>query len=186
MKTIKAIALPALLWALLIPTAALAQPVDEPWGDGPGFGRPDFGRGPLSGRLAQKLELSEEQKTQIEAMHGEHRDEIEPLVAEVREARQSVGDLMMSEAFDEEALRAAAQLAADVHVELTVIRARHRNELKSVLTAEQLERLAELRDERRERRPDVRDRPGFRGRRPFGRRPDGRPGRGFGSGLGNW
>ena len=143
MKTLKTLSLAALAAALLFPASVLvAQPPDGP----PGFGGGFHGRGPLLDHLAEKLELSEGQVAEIEALRESHREEMEPLMEKARAARHAVGDLMRSEAFDEETVRSAARQAADIHVEMTVLRARHHSELKSVLTPEQQEMAAELRE----------------------------------------
>ena len=158
---------------LLLPTSALfAQPPDEPGFGGPEFGRGFPGRGFMFARLAEELELSEAQKSEIEALRETHFSQVEPLMEEARTARQGVGELMRNDAFDEQSVRIAAQQAADLQVELTVLRARHMSELRSVLTPKQQEKAAELREEWQEGRRRFRDRPG-RGswdeEGPFGR-----------------
>lgn len=169
----------ALMAILLLPaTALLAQPPEGPGSEEPGFGRPGFERGFLRGRLAEELELSEAQKAEIETLRESHWEEIEPLMEQARESRQAVGDLMRADELDEAAVRSAAQQAADLHVELTVIRARHHSELRSVLTPEQQEKAAELREKWQERREEFRGRSG----RGSGRGPRGA----FGRERGRW
>jgi Spy/CpxP family protein refolding chaperone len=179
MKTLKTLTLAALVATLLLPASVLmAQP---PGGPGEGRGR-GFGgdeefpfREFLFERMAEKLELSDGQKAEIEAIRDGHRNDIEPLREKARAARHAVGDLMRADAFDEATVRTAAREAADIEVELMVIRARHRSELKSVLTPEQQEKAAELRQQWQEKADQ------FRGR---GRGVDRGPGRGFDRGAG--
>ena len=106
----------------------------------------------------RQLELSDGQKAEIEDLRVGQREEVEPLREKARAARHAVGDLMRADAFDEATVRTAARQAADIEVELMVIRARHRSELKSVLTPEQQEKAAELREQWQERAEQFRGR----------------------------
>lgn len=189
MKTLKTLTLAALVATLLLPASVLmAQPPDGR-GGGSGEGR---GRGPgrdfggdgefpfrefMFERMAEKLELSDGQKAEIEDLRVGQREEVEPLREKARSARHAVGDLMRADAFDEATVRTAARQAADIEVELMVIRARHRSELKSVLTPEQQEKATELREQWQERAEQFRGRGHGRG---FDR------GAGPGQGLGRW
>jgi Spy/CpxP family protein refolding chaperone len=180
MRTLKTLKFAALAVALLFPASVLvAQPPDSPagFGDGPGFGHGFPGRGFMLDRLAEELELSDGQKTEIEALRLSHREQLGPLMEQAREARHAVGALMRSEAFDEETIRSAARQAADIHVELTILRARHHSELKSVLTPEQQEKAAELRERWQESSEHSRGRPARGFGRGAGRGPRDAPGR---------
>ena len=171
MKTLKKLSFAALVAALLLPASALmAQPPVAPgdqeggFGDGPGRGpagdRGSLFREFLFERMAETLELSEGQQAEVEALRVGHREEIEPMIEKARAARHAVGDLMRAYAFDEETVRKAARQAADTEVELMVTRARHHNELRSVLTPEQQEKAAQLREGWQERRQAFRGGPG--------------------------
>jgi Spy/CpxP family protein refolding chaperone len=127
--------------------------------------------------MAETLDLSDGQKAEIEDLRVGQREEVEPLKEKARAARHAVGDLMRADAFDEATVRTAARQAADIEVELMVIRARHRSELKSVLTPEQQEKAAELREQWQERAEQFRGRGFDRGAGP---------GRGPGKGPGRW
>jgi len=176
MKTLKTFSFAALATALLIPASVVvAQPPDGPpdFGGERGFGRGFPDRGLIHERMAEELELSEGQKADLETLRDRHREDMEPLVEQYRAARHAVGDLMRSEAFDEETVRTAAREAADLEVERMVLRLRHRSELKSVLTPEQQEKAAELRRGWQERGERFRDRRPGRGPGPGpGRKPD--------------
>ena len=184
MKTLKTFSFAVLAATLLFPASVLvAQPPDGPpgFGDGPGRGSGEGrGEGIMFERMAEKLDLSEGQKAEIEALRDSHREQAEPIIEQARAARHAVGDLMRSDAFDEETIRSAAQQAADIQVELTVLRARHHSEMQSILTPEQQEKAAELREQWREKGSR------FRGRddRGFGRGPGRGPDSGFGGGPG--
>ena len=152
MKTLRIFSFVALA-AVLIMTAAVAQPPGEPkpFDDEPGFGRGFAERGFMHEHLAEELELTEGQRAEIETLRASHREQMEPLVEQYRAARHAIGDLMRSQAFDEGTVRAAAREAADLEVELMVLRFRHRSELRSVLTPEQQDKAAELRAAWKER-----------------------------------
>lgn len=179
MKTLKTFCFAALA-AVLVIAAAVAQPPDglADFSDESETGRGFPERGFMHERIAEELELTEGQKAELEALRASHWEQMEPLVERYRAARHAVGDLMRSRTFDEETVRAAAREAADKEIELVVLRLRHRDELESVLTPEQQDKAAELREGWRERSERFRGRPGHRhGRGPGRSGGDRAPGR---------
>jgi Spy/CpxP family protein refolding chaperone len=129
--------------------ALVAQPPapGPPHGGGPGLDEPPF----LLERMTEELELSAGQVGEIEGLLETHRIETAGLKAEAKVAHDNLRELVEGDQFDETAVRAAAERAAGLHVELTVERARLRSAIGGILTPEQRERAAELRSERRER-----------------------------------
>ena len=144
-----------------VPGSAVAQ-------SGPGYGPGDGGYGPHGGfhgdsaggdgggilrffehalpRLAERLELSDEQVAQIQAILEEARPDIEKyveLLKERREAYRAAND--DPTVFDEVAFRAhAADQQAD-QVELMVLAGTATADIFQVLTPEQREQLEEMR-----------------------------------------
>jgi protein CpxP len=131
-------------------SAASAQPRGPRGGEGRFGGPPGMGRALLEGPLAERLELTDEQREMIRGIVEAERQAIRPWHEDLLSIDKAVDEAVQAEPFDEEAVRAAARQAADIRVELAVARARVANEVRQVLTPDQRELLGELRAERRE------------------------------------
>jgi Spy/CpxP family protein refolding chaperone len=116
---------------------------------GPGGPR-DGGMRPL-----RDLNLTDEQKAQIEKIRTGFEESTKALHEQLRTLHESEPDPMSGAAFDEAAVRAAAEARAKVMVELEVAHARMMSQVSAVLTAEQKAQLAARRQQfeqnRRER-----------------------------------
>ena len=144
MKTSKQIAIGVLIAASLLASAAVfAQP-----GFGPG--RPSMmGRtGRMGSPLLGQLELSGDQRAQIEMIFAGGRDAIHPLAQQLREKRAALEAAARALPFDETLVRSLAQQAADLQAQLMVARAQTANQLRSVLTEDQRSKLSQLQAER--------------------------------------
>lgn len=152
-STILSIAAAAVIAA---PTVLAAQ---GPAGGGPGFGPgrhsghlggPD-GDGPgflehLLPRLAERLELSDEQTAAIEAILEESRPEIEGYAAELRAGRDAYREVHSDPTvFDESSFRAHAAEQSRVQTELMVAAQRTKARVLAQLSPEQLAELGEMR-----------------------------------------
>ncbi len=148
--------LPAALFSMLLLTAAAA--VARPPGGGERFGPPGAGFGPgpgpglLHGPVADRLDLTDEQRDQIGAILEAQRDATRPWHEDVKSLGAALEEAIEAEPFDEEAVRAVARQLADVRVELAVARARTAQEVRAVLTPAQRETLGEMRARHREHR----------------------------------
>lgn len=144
----------ALAVALMSSAVGFAQQEGGPRGfGGPGRGGPRGGGGGL-GPLARDLNLTDEQKAQMQKLT----DSFEESTKAMREQLPKAGaggpsGELTDGAFDEAAVRAAAQARANVQVELEVARARMMSQVYALLTAEQRAKLAELRQQFEQRRP---------------------------------
>jgi protein CpxP len=116
-------------------------------GDGAGF------PGIYSGRMLDRLGVTAEQKTQIQAVLGKHRPETEPLVRQMAAERRTLHRLIRDGAADEKAIRGQAAKLASIESDLAVARARTAKEVRALLTPEQTAKLAEIQAER-ERKAD--------------------------------
>lgn len=94
-----------------------------------------------------KLNLSETQKRQIASILKSNHDALKNGIAQVVQKRGALLDAIHSDAYNEAAVRQAAQSVAATQEELAVLRARVLSEVKSVLTAEQLAVVKELKTE---------------------------------------
>jgi len=117
-------------------------------------------RGGFPGRFAEKLNLTDAQKAQMEQIATRYRETFKALHQRNKGERRSGGfDAFGGGTFDEAAVRAAAQARANAQVEMEVARARMMNEMYNVLTAEQKAQLAAERQQWEQKRQE------FRGRR---------------------
>jgi len=129
-----------------------------------GFGPPGMhGRGmggPLGplGRALHRLDLSDAQRTQIDAIVTEAKPGIEALREQLRSGREAFRAAHPPTTFDEAAIRAHATEQGKIRTELAVSTAGVRAQVLGVLTADQLARLKAIREEMNRRGGPGRDR----------------------------
>ena len=144
----------ALAAALMMTAAAFAQHgPGGPHGPG-GHGRHGGPGGPgsLLDHFSQALNLTDAQKTQIKQLEDGFKESTKGLHEQLAKAGPGGPfETLAGGAFDEAAVRAAAQARANVHVELEVAHARFFSQVYAVLTAEQKAKLAELHKQMEER-----------------------------------
>jgi Spy/CpxP family protein refolding chaperone len=137
---------------------------ERQWGnkEGRGGGRRG-GFGPF-GRFAESLNLSDAQQEQLRQIEERYRATFQSQrqARGQREERRAF-DPLAGGAFDESAVRAAAQARANAQVEREVAQARMAYEMYNVLTGEQKAQLAAARQQREQRRQERRS--GRRGAR---------------------
>ena len=108
-------------------------------------GRPRLGgRGALLERAMDRLELSEDQRSRVEAVLAHHREEIRQEMEAVIASRQAQYAAIHGQAFEEGRIRAAASALGAAQADLAVTRARIGSEVRSVLTEAQRVRLDEM------------------------------------------
>ena len=118
-------------------------------------------RGPHAMDLAgliEDLDLSDEQKEQVEAIVERYEDDKDNLVESLKEAREQLQDVIFAEEYNETAVRQAAQQVSSIMEELAVLHAKMIAELRTVLSPEQMgylkgrmEAMKEFRRHRRDR-----------------------------------
>ena len=130
---------------------------ERPWGhkEGRGGGR----RGGF-GRFAD-LNLTDAQQEQMRQIHERYRATFEAQRGTRGQERREF-DPLAGGAFDEAAVRAAAQARANAEVEREVAQARMMYEMYNVLTGEQKAQLQAARQQREQRRQERRTRRGDR------------------------
>ena len=111
------------------------------------------GHGHPGERLAKALDLSKEQKEQVKAIFLKHRDEIAPLRKEMVSGRREMRKLVQSDKPDEAAIREQAKKIAATSGNLAVRWAKVTQEVRAVLTPEQILKFRAL-QETRDRRMD--------------------------------
>lgn len=164
MKTTKILTLSALALALAALSASMVAA--QPGHHGRRFG--GFHDGPLGEfmmeRIADRLDLSDEQRTELSAIREVYRPEAELLGETLRVARKQLDDQILADGFDESAIREAAERSATVHADLAVLRARIHTEVLQVLTEDQIAEAREMREKFRSFAEEWRgDRRGRRG-----------------------
>jgi Spy/CpxP family protein refolding chaperone len=122
-------------------------------GPGGGFGGPGgFDITRMLDRIGEEIGLTEEQRTEIEAIVAEEQPGIEALREQMAELREQHRESMTPGEFDETAIRAFAQAQGNLATELMVSGARLKYRVYSVLTTEQQELLAQIREDRQSSR----------------------------------
>jgi Spy/CpxP family protein refolding chaperone len=141
----------SLLLATVVGFSQQGRPAGPPPGGGfRGGPGPRDGLGPL----ARDLNLSDEQKTQIKKITDSFEESTKALRDQLHTLHESEPDPLGGGAFDEAAVRAAAQARANVQVELEVAHARMMSQVFALLTTEQKAQLAAKRQEFEQRRHD--------------------------------
>jgi len=144
------------------PGAVIAQhgPGGGPHGDGGMFGGPGGHGGPgllrMFNRLADKLELTDDQQGQIESIIDAHRDATQSLRDQAADAREGFRENHGPGDFDEVEYRAFFESQAQIQVELHLNGAGAGAEAWNILTPDQQEELLELLELFREGRGDKR------------------------------
>jgi Spy/CpxP family protein refolding chaperone len=142
--------------ALVLSVAALAQhggPGPGGHHRGPGGHGMRGGHGDMLGHFARELSLTDAQQAQVkqivDAFHEGNKGLHEQLM---KAGGGGPFEGLKDGAFDEAAVRAAAQARANLHVEMEVAHARMMSQVYAVLTAEQKAKVAELRQRHEQKR----------------------------------
>ncbi len=116
------------------------------------------GGGFFGGRFAERLNLTDAQKAQMEQIAERFRQTTQALRGQGRDERRGEDfDAFKGGTFNESAVRAAAQARANRQVEMEVLRARMMFEMYNVLTPEQKSQLEADRQQRQQRRQERRN-----------------------------
>lgn len=138
----------ALALGLAVPALALAR---GGHGHNP-HGMPGHGPQDPEARIemmAAHLDLSDEQRAQLEEILDARREQGEARREQMKAAREALADQIHADVFDEIAIRAAAAGVAAIEADRAVARAEGFQQIKQILTPEQLRQLEEMREQRR-------------------------------------
>src|SRR5215212_9896495 len=144
----------ALAAALMMTVAAFAQhgPGGPGGHHGPGGHGGPHGPGSLLEHFSQALSLTDAQKAQIKQLEDGFKESTKGLHEQLEKAGPGGPfEALKDGAFDEAAVRAAAQARANLRVELEVAHAKFFSQVYAVLTAEQKTKLNELHKQMQER-----------------------------------
>jgi periplasmic protein CpxP/Spy len=144
----------ALAVGLMLSVVGFARQEERqgPPAGGHGRGGPG-GRGGGLGPLERELNLTDAQKAQIKQIKDSFRESTKGLHEQLFKQGGGPFDGLKDGAFDEAAARSAAQARANIQVELDVAHARMMSQIYALLTPEQKAKIAELRQQFKERRP---------------------------------
>jgi Spy/CpxP family protein refolding chaperone len=141
---------------LAVAIGVSAQGPQRRGGPPPGGGFPGGpGRDGL-GPITRDLNLSDEQKTQIQKITKNFQESSRALVDQLRTLHEGETDPLTA-GFDEAAVRAAAEAKAKVEIELSVAHAKMLSQVGAVLTAEQKAQVAAKHEEFSQRQRPPRD-----------------------------
>jgi Spy/CpxP family protein refolding chaperone len=100
------------------------------------------GRAGLLQRIASKLNLTADQRTQIKAVLVGEKDTLAPLLAAVHDARKNLRDAIRAGGATETSVRAASAKVASAEADLAVERMKLYGKIAPILTDAQREQLA--------------------------------------------
>jgi len=109
-------------------------------------GRFERGRGFGFGRMAEKLNLNDEQKAQIKQITDAERTKVEPIFAALKENHQKIEDLTSDGSFDEAKIQALATEQGNLSAQLIVEKERVKSQIFQILTPEQREQAKQFKD----------------------------------------
>ena len=136
---IAAIAAAVLMTGVAIGVAAEDQPQRQ--------GQRLEGRRVLPG--LRGLDLSDAQKEQIRNIRQSHRDEVRAITERTRSARRGIDQASHGASVDEAAIRSQSTALAAAITDGAILRAKVNTQIFNVLTAEQQQKLNELRAQKR-------------------------------------
>lgn len=100
--------------------------------------------------LMKRLDLTEEQRDQIFEIKHVQRPVMREKMKELRKGREALQEAAMAETYDSEAVRELADRQAGIQAELIVMRNATFSSIYALLTPEQREEIAQMKEERRE------------------------------------
>ena len=152
---------------LAVASPAMTSAQDQQPRQGPGFSGPPRG-GPGGPGMRRPggmmglpgfhgLDLTDDQKTQLNQITESHSAEFRAIRDKSRAAHAGMQELLTAETINESAIRAKSAEIAAAEADMLILNAKIRNESMQILTAEQLSKLKERRETRgqRQRRPQA-------------------------------
>ena len=103
-------------------------------------------------RAFSRLELSEEQKTEIKSIFKQGFDDNKPKREEIQTLREQVRNLKHADVLDEQALRATAISIANLRTDMMLANLQNRKKIEALLTESQVQKLQEMKEKRKQRR----------------------------------
>jgi len=101
-------------------------------------------RGQFLQRIAQRLDLTDDQKSQIKTILAGEKDNLQPLLAALHNARKNLRAAIRADDADEASVRAESAKVASAEADMAVERMKLYGKIAPVLTDEQRRKLADL------------------------------------------
>lgn len=120
-------------------------------------GRDGFGHRGGFGRMAEKLDLTDEQKAQVKQIMETSRAKVQPLREASQANHQKMKTATANGQFDEATVSAIATEQATIGAQLIVEKQRTKSQIFQILTAEQKVRIQQFEEQRRERSENRQD-----------------------------
>jgi Spy/CpxP family protein refolding chaperone len=105
----------------------------------------------------KQLDLTDAQKSGITEIMAQYHPQLDALRGDIHQARQQMRTSMSGQPFDEAQIRAAYQGMSPLLENMFVLRAKMKNEIWALLTADQLKALEEKRESWHQKKQDRRD-----------------------------
>lgn len=99
-----------------------------------------------------KLDLTEEQRQQIKAISDEIKPQLKEKKAELRDISMQIRGLATSDNYDEGQVNELADRKGDIVADLTRLKASKKARVHALLTPEQKEKLADLKQKKKDKR----------------------------------
>jgi protein CpxP len=125
--------------------------------EGRGFGRRHWGRG-FGRRMFSKLNLTDAQKEQMKQIRQSFRERTKPFRQELRGKHQELRQANKGETFDEALVAQKLNEISTIQVKLMGEQFRLKQEMASVLTAEQKAQLDQMREQMKAKREEFKKR----------------------------
>jgi len=154
-KLTKSIVVSALIaGALGLASMTSAMPFGEDSGCGRsdqrmGWGHKRGNRGFNLDRMAKKLDLTDDQQSQIEAITADAKSQMNDLRQEMQANRKALRELTQQSLLDEAEVRNVADTQGDLKADMIVLRAQRHAKIAAILTEDQRAQLEEMRGKRR-------------------------------------
>ena len=132
--------------AVLVMAAAAIPVLGQGWG---GYGHGEH-HGRMMDRVMDRLELTEDQRAEAEALMTERHDGMKADIDQMRKAQAALAEAIHAAVFDEMAIREAAAVVAALESDLAVKRGLANQEFRKILTPDQQAELDEMHKRMRE------------------------------------
>ena len=107
-------------------------------------GTPAPMRGKILQRLADRLELTADQRSQIKTILAGEQDNLKPLLTSLHDARTNLRAAIHASDANETSVRAASAKVASAEADLAVERLKISGKIAPILTADQRQKISEL------------------------------------------
>jgi protein CpxP len=105
--------------------------------------------------MATELGLSSQQKQDVKEIFAKSRPQAEPLMKQIKTERRALRELVQADAIDEAAIRAQSAKVAAVEADLAVQRAHVAQQIRAILTPEQVQKFKAIQAKRDSRMDEM-------------------------------